>query len=566
MPERLPVLTILSPLPNAVVGNAPFNVMGAVSVGSLTEPVSIDSVTVEIIGQPGTVQATLTYIPPSGGEPAQVTFKTTMQITGGQDPHGVIISVKSDAGLPVIGTVTVTVGPRLVPPSAWVDIQILPFLLGLDPPSFEPATLAADPRVKSLLATIAQAMANLQVVKDVSLYWMVVGPNVGYISNPPRLRIGFWILEQDFAPQDLIYPTADFPMLQMTPEAAKGCLALAPLLPQPPYDVRVPPAEAIVVTFALSISTLAIQFIVDALLPTINSDAERHSASVGSITVQTGGDNTLLGEVSGSFIGIAVNGTVAETLGILQRTGTHSNMAAVVKSEASSPLLNDLLMVLPFLGGIIAVGEGDLSGKVKSTLAGLLQDLPAWIPFRDSVLSAAPSLQDSFPFPMLVLNFASFGTNDSGVIGAGVGGLADRDQSMVGVNLSGPKSLPKYSPGSQSSYDVSLTAFEPDNDQMTWQVSGGGSTGTVGIGSLSQEGSFSTAFPISSGSKTFTVSVSGTETCASDPAQTLTGSASLAVEVTVPEAHKAEAAPAANANAASDMAAGAAQPKIPLAS
>ncbi len=114
-----------------------------------------------------------------------------------------------------------------------------------------------------------------------------------------------------------------------------------------------------------------------------------------------------------------------------------------------------------------------------------------------------------------------------------------------------------------SSYDVSLTAFEPDNDQMTWQVSGGGSTGTVDIGSFSQEGSFSTAFPISSGSKTFTVSVTGTETCATDPTKTLTGSASVAVDVAVPESHKAEAAPASNANAESDMAVSAApaQPK-----
>ena len=84
---------------------------------------------------------------------------------------------------------------------------------------------------------------------------------------------------------------------------------------------------------------------------------------------------------------------------------------------------------------------------------------------------------------------------------------------------------------------------------MTWQVSGGGSTGTFDTDPFLQEGSFSTVFPISSGSETFTLSVKGTETCATDSTQTLTASASLPVHVALPEEHKAEAAPAPNANA-----------------
>jgi hypothetical protein len=539
--------------------------MGSVSTGSITEPVSIDAVVVEIIGQPGTVKATLGYIPPSGNQPAQVTFKTTMQITGGQDPHTVAISVKSDAGMPVTGFVTVTVGPRLVPPSAWVDV-LLPTDKDIDP------TKVAS-RLSGLLATIAQKLASLQIVKDMIGYWIIVGPNVVPITNPPVLRFGFWIVPQDFAPPDLILPTSDFPFPQMTPEAAAGCFGLVPVLP---FQLLNPtlPANVPFLWFALSIPTLTVQLIVDMLLSTINAKTEKDDLTLNSVIVQTGSKDTLVGQVSASFLGIAVNGTVTETLGTVQRAGTESNMAAVVLSSVSSVLLDVLSVLIPILGaGGTAIVEGDVQGKVESVINNVLDKLPAWIPISNSSLStdsgpgsSPTSLQNEFPFPMLVLNFSSFGTNESGIIGAGMGSLADRDQSMVAVSLSGSKSLPKYSPGSQSSYDVSLTAFEPDNDQMTWQVSGGGSTGTVDIGSFSQEGSFSTAFPISSGSKTFTISVSGTETCATDPTKTLTGSASLAVDVTVPEAHKAEAAPAANADAASDMAAGAAQPEIPLAS
>jgi hypothetical protein len=79
MPNRLPVLSIWSPLPDAVVGNAPFTVMGVVTAPGEPEPVYIESVAVEILGQPGIVQATLTRSQPSGDQPVQVTFKATMQ-------------------------------------------------------------------------------------------------------------------------------------------------------------------------------------------------------------------------------------------------------------------------------------------------------------------------------------------------------------------------------------------------------------------------------------------------------------------------------------------------------
>lgn len=104
---------------------------------------------------------------------------------------------------------------------------------------------------------------------------------------------------------------------------------------------------------------------------------------------------------------------------------------------------------------------------------------------------------------------------------------------MVAVSLSGPKTFPNYKPGTEGDYEVLMTAFEPDNDQMTWQLSGVASTNTVNVDPFLQKGAIDTTFPISSGSETFTLSVNGTETCATDPTKTLNGSASLAVAVTL---------------------------------
>lgn len=549
MPNRLPILSISSPHPNAVVGTAPFAVTGLVTAPGMPEPVAIHSISVQIDSQPA-VHATITHIPVPGDSQVEVTFSATVQITGGQDPHTVTVTVISDAGIPVSGTVIVTAGLRFVAPAAWVDI-----LIPVTDPTEVPLVAA---RLQSLLGTVAQRIARLSLVSDLlTAGQMLVGPNIVPIPNALTLRVGFWILDFNFPAQELIQPTSDFPLPQLTADAATGSFTLVPLLP-PGQLSTTGPAQKDLFAFALSIPTLTLQTIVDALLPTINRAAQRHNGTVNSITVKTGGDGQLIGEVSASWEGIGISGEVTEILGLQQRLGTQSNMGAVLSSSVSSSL--DGLIGL--LGPIITDPENSISGKVESNIATVLNDLPAWIPFRSSTLP--DSFQADFPFPMAVLNFKSFGTSTSGIVGSGSGSLANRDQTMVALNLIGPSSFPNYSYGIIGSYEVLLTAFDPDNNQMTWQMSGVPRTNIVNIDAFSQEGSFATTFPIpgraSSGNYTFTLSVNGEETCATDPTKVLNGSTSLLVTVTVAKGHQPEVAEAAASADAS------VQPKMPLVS
>jgi hypothetical protein len=137
---------------------------------------------------------------------------------------------------------------------------------------------------------------------------------------------------------------------------------------------------------------------------------------------------------------------------------------------------------------------------------------------------------------MAVLNFESFSTADSGIVGNGMLGLQNRDQSMVQVLLTGDSYFPNYEYGESENYSVSLTAFEPDNDQMSWTFSEAAGSTSFAIDPFSEQGSFSTALPLqqrASGTYQFTLDVNGTETCATDSTQTLTGSASLPIKADV---------------------------------
>jgi hypothetical protein len=229
MAQKVPTLKIESPQPNAIVGTKQFTVTGLVTAPGMPEPVTIYSVSVQVDAQPA-VKATLKHLPDP--DLVEVTFSATVQITGGQDPHTVTVSVASDAGAPVSGTVTVTAGLRLVAPAVLIDV----------------ATDLVTPGVgtinlQSQLSMVARKIAALPQMADVqSGNKMVVGPMMlqmpaglrrdvaGDVVAPPNvlLRLGLWILDLDFPAQELIQPTSDFPLPQLTPEAAAGCFGLAP--------------------------------------------------------------------------------------------------------------------------------------------------------------------------------------------------------------------------------------------------------------------------------------------------------------------------------------------------
>jgi hypothetical protein len=80
--------------------------------------------------------------------------------------------------------------------------------------------------------------------------------------------------------------------------------------------------------------------------------------------------------------------------------------------------------------------------------------------------------------------------------------------------------------------------LSPDPNGLSWQVSGAGSAGgTISRNTFDQGGSFGATFPlplhVKPGTYQFELTVTGTETCGSDPAKTLTGVATKSVTVEV---------------------------------
>jgi hypothetical protein len=194
--------------------------------------------------------------------------------------------------------------------------------------------------------------------------------------------------------------------------------------------------------------------------------------------------------------------------------------------------------------GLASYGVGVASDKANGIIGSYLASLRPTKPFRNSSLPSKadfPQLpfdpQAKYSFPMAVLNFESFTTDGSGIVAGGTVGIGERDQSMVAVHLGGPTYYPDYSYGIESVYTVGLSFFKPDDDQMTWQVTGSKDSNEFSTNSFWQVGSFAGEFPIpfkaSPGKYHFMLSVNGTETCATDPTRTLTGSAALALTVNV---------------------------------
>ena len=543
MPNRIPSLTILSPKPNSVVGLTPFTVTGLVTAPGMPEPVGINSVRVQVDAQPP-VQAILKHI--VNHHLVEVTFSATVQIAGGQDPHTVTVIVESDAGVPVRKTVAVTAGLRLAPPALLIDLATITNI---------PVNSHA---VQHMLSVVAKQIAKFSVVNDLSnLNRIVVGPNAIAVSEPrPMLRIGVWILDGDFPNLELQPPSSpDFPLPRLTDDAAAGSFALTPLLSPPPPG-GVPPADNPLFGFAMSAPTSTLQLILDAMFSRIAAKAADHHFTVERAVIKTDSAGAVTTTLSGSLpLDVGMTASLTENLGVVQVPNTLQMMPAVVSNSHSSSV-GDLLdwfigTLVPAIG-LILVGEfaaadygvGVASGKANGIIGSYLGSLPCILPFRNSSLPSKtdfPNLpfdpQAKYSFPMAVLNFESFTTDGTGIVGTGTVGIGPRDQSMVGVHLGGPTYYPNYSFGIESIYAVGLSFLEPDSDRMTWRVTGSKDTNEFSTNSFWQVGSFAGEFPIPfkapPGKYHFILSVNGTETCGTDPTKMLTGSASLAVTTNV---------------------------------
>ncbi|HEV2386221.1 MAG TPA: hypothetical protein VGS20_03100 [Candidatus Acidoferrales bacterium] len=492
--------------------------------------------TVQIDAVPA-VNATLKHIP--NRQLVIVNFTATVQITSGTDPHTLTVTVNSDAGVPVTKVLTVTAGPRLEAPAVLIDLVTA---YSIDP---------SKPDVQKYLSSIAKRIESMSLIgKLASINKVVVGPSALQVSETTTPRIGLWILDANFPENELQQPSQDFPLPRLTLDVAAQSFGLAPP-PNVPVLPFVDPASLPMFSFALSVPTGTLQLILDAMMPDLVSKAAEKDFTLNKATVQVDGSGAVTTVFSGLLPGsVPTTARLTEDLGISQRPGTVQHMPAVVSSSNSVSAGSDLQwfagwfvsLFVPKVGllllaalGLVEYGVGEVSGAVTGVLSSFLQRLPARISFRNKGLPQ--SLQAEFPFPMAVANFASFSTDGSGIVATGEIGLGGRDQSMVTVSLIGPSYFPNYTRGVESAYNVVLTHFEPDDDQMNWQISDVARSLTVAIDSFWQEGYFSPDFPLPAraapGKYHYTVSVSGTETCASDVTKTLSGSASLSVTVNV---------------------------------
>ena len=290
--------------------------------------------------------------------------------------------------------------------------------------------------------------------------------------------------------------------------------ALVPLLSPPPPG-GVPPADNPLFGFAMSAPTSTLQLILDAMFPKVADKAADHHFTVESAVISTDTSGAVTTTLSGSLpLGVSMTASLTENLGTVEVPDTGQRMPAVVSSSHSTSV-GDLLdwfigTLVPAIGLLLvgelsaaAYGVGVASDKANGIIGSYLGSLRPILPFRNSSLPSKadyPNLpfdpQVKYSFPMAVLNFESFTTDGTGIVGTGTVGIGARDQSMVAVHLGGPTYYPNYSFGIESIYRVGLSFFEPDGDHMTWRVTGSSDTNDFSTNSFWQVGSFAAEFPI----------------------------------------------------------------------
>jgi hypothetical protein len=189
--------------------------------------------------------------------------------------------------------------------------------------------------------------------------------------------------------------------------------------------------------------------------------------------------------------------------------------------------------------GYLSVSAGDASDQFNGIVQPLIAGFPPQIPFSNAMLPAGVPAPD---FPVLILNWKTFGTTTSGIVGTGTTALENRNQSMVSLSVNGANFISGYQEdlagGAGQNYRYALGNLAPDADKFKWQTSGAHSEGSsIGRNNFDQSGNFNAIFSlplkVTPNEYKFTLTVDATETCGSDPKKTLTGSSSKSVTVDV---------------------------------
>jgi len=520
-----PILTVTQPAPQAVVAlNQPFQIAGQVTDRGGAEPISIDSVTVQIDGGP-LIPATLKTV--FNKTLTQVSFHASAQISSGSDPHTVTVVATNDQGLHATKLVTVLTGAALQVDAPALLLDLLTFI------SITPD----DPQVLALIGSI-QAQLQSLAASLASVGKLLIGPNLivqAVNSATSRVRVAFWIENPDFP---VVSPSAAFPLPRLSDAAAAAAFAATPLLTTPP--------TAGFPTFALFIPVTTLQHLADATKPALKTQAAQQGFDMDTITIQTSSPATVNTNVTGHVLEgtLPASFTITETVGTIVVPGGPSVLQGPgVQHTDSSSSVGSILdfiggVFLPLLGTIVAEAIlVDASIKVSSSasqksglVASLVARIPARIPFGSKTFSLPPDSTFKFqfpPFPTLTFFWNDFTATDSGLLGDGKTDVEPRTEADVKVTLGGPDFLI----GLQSSIadltdptmGYALENLAPDSGKFGWKMTGAGSQAEQldPPSPAVQAGDFSPHFPLSlkvaPGDYHFNLAISAVETCQSDP-------------------------------------------------
>ena len=500
----------------------------------------IDSVTVQVDGGP-IIRASLTHI--ADRKLTVVTFKVFAQVTGGQDPHTVAITATNDQEISVTQTVSVFTGPafEVDAPAVLVDL--------INPIAIDPS----DPKTKAALDMWASQMQQALQPLSAQLALagkIVAGPNFILATNSigvPVLRIGLWIEDTDF-PVIAASPP-DFPLPRLLDQAAMLGFNLAPLLPVPDLD-----PFGLGPSFAVSIPVTTLQRQVDAIFPTMQAAASQQNVTLSSITITTSDPGSVTTNIVGSLpLNISFTATITEVLGTealpnanppqmvptVQSTSVLASLGSILDWLVSffNPLLT--ILMLSAYGALFAKSK-EIAGQIYGITEAFVLSIPSRIPFQNSSLSF---LGESLPdFPTIVPNWKSFGVANSAIQGTATSAIVARDQSMVSLTLDGSDFVTGYQEdffgGAAQSYLFALDNLSPDADKFQWQATGVRSeTSLIDRAPFAEQAYFGMVFPlprpVNPGEWIYTLTISGTETCGTDPSKTLSASASMDVRVNV---------------------------------
>lgn len=524
----MPELSITRPAQDArVVPFQPFVVTGRASDVGMPEPHVIDAVTVQIDAGP-VIDAALTRVPDR--HRTVVDYAAAVEVTDGPDPHTVTVTATNDNGISAVARVQVFAGPifHAAAPSILVEL--------LSPVPFDPGgpllTRLAS-QIQYALIPAADLLAGLGMV--------LAGPNLATGTDPSGLfllRLGIWIQPAGFP----VVPAAPpaFPLPRLNGPGAQAGFALAGRLPVP---------LNLGLSFAASVPTAALQSLIDAVYPQVKSATDSTFATLDAIRAGTAPPLTVSTTVHAhTLLGIPVTVTLTETLGVLVDPDLGQSLPAVTGHDSDAgagDVLDWILGALlpPFGAALLAITAiassvaSDASGQVHGVAGAVVAGIPPRIPVRTTDLGVAQP-----PFPTVVPDWKAFGTTADGILGTGTAEIRARDQSTVAMAVDGTGfiegSQSELAGGTGFRYDIALTDIDPDPGAFTWQVTGAGTdTGPVTAGPFGLGGTADVLFPlplhVAPGEYDFVLTVTATETCSTDPAQTLHASTTQPVRVRV---------------------------------